>query len=135
MHTFTLHIQTPKECFVHEGIAHAHLPGASGAMGMRANHAPMVVQLASGVLHVRQKGQTNHYFINPGMAHISKEKCLILTEKSQKLDDLDPRILQEQLESYHDDLAGMELDYEQRFIEREIRITRAMLHAVNDKKD
>ena len=134
MHTFTLHIQTPGECFVHEHLVFAHLPGFSGVVGVRAHHAPMVIQLASGTLHLSQKNKTAHYFINPGIAHISKDHCLIITEQSQKLDDLDPRVLKEQLEAYHDDLAGMDLDHEQRFIEREIQITRAMLKATNHRK-
>lgn len=133
MLNFHLRIQTPHEDFAHENLSGVTLPGMEGPIGVRPQHAPMILQLKAGLIHVfKESSDPEHYFINPGIAHVSQDFCLILTEKSQRLSALDPVILKEQLEKYHDDLAGMDLEYEQRMIERQITIIRSMLHALKN---
>ena len=131
MHVLNLHIQTPAETFVHSSLKEAHLPGADGIVGILPNHASMIIGLRAGIIHLSKKNKpTSHYFIHSGVAYIQQNSCLILTENSQPLSALDPSLLKETLEKYYDDLAGVDVTYEQRFIESQIAITRAMLKAV-----
>ena len=129
-----LTLQTPDRSLTHENVDFMTLPGLEGIVGVLPNHAPMIIQLASGVVHLfREDNCFENYFINPGMLHITPTQCTLLTERAQHLDELDPVLLKEKLQAYHDDLAGMDLDWEQRYIERQIRITRNMLRALNTK--
>lgn len=133
MTQLTLHIQTPKEHFIHEELVAIQLPGQSGVVGLYPNYAPMVIHLKSGILHARRDKKSKHYFINPGIARIFENTCTILTEDSQKLREIDPSLLEEQLNTYHDDLSNLEEDHKRRFIEREIMLARSMIQALSQK--
>lgn len=135
MKTITLHIQTPKETFVHQDIAQLQLPGSMGPVGVLPKHAPMVLELISGVI-VISKNTSLHksYFINPGIAYVRQDLCLILTEQSKALTDLDALMLNKELEQYHQTLAGLDMGQEYRLIERQIKITRAMLNALKNNQ-
>lgn len=131
--SLSLHIQTPKDAFLHEEVAHIQLPTELGVVGILPHHASMVFSLASGVIHIFKVNQSlHHYFINPGVAYVVKNTCFIMTEQSKSLKELDPMVLSEVLEKYHQTLMGLDVDYERRFIEQRIKITQAMLRAVKE---
>lgn len=131
MDKLLLKIQMPDESFEHKGLDLITLPTAQGVIGVLPKHASMTIHLASGVAHLFRNGKSFlNYFTSPGIAHISDNTCLIISEQFRPLEDLDPVILNEKLEEYHDDLAGLDLEYEQRFIERQITIIRKMLRAI-----
>jgi F-type H+-transporting ATPase subunit epsilon len=135
MKNLTLHIQTPKETFIHERVSSIQLPGIVGPVGILPEHAPMVLELTSGVIVISKAStKTESYFINPGVAYVKKDLCLILTEQSKPLSDLDALMLDKKLEQYHQTLAGLDMGHEYRLIERQIKITRAMLQALKKYK-
>lgn len=125
--SFTLYIQTPKESFIHEEVTRLQLPGGSGVVGILPRHAPMIFELTSGLIHVVKDHKTSHYFVNPGIAYVTEGNTLILTEQSKPLNELDPMVLNEELEQSHQTLAGLDVGYEYRFIERKIKILQSML--------
>ncbi|MBM3610021.1 MAG: ATP synthase F1 subunit epsilon [Alphaproteobacteria bacterium] len=134
MKELALHIQTPKETFIHNSVSKIQLPGSIGPVGVLPNHAPMILELISGVIHIsKTDSSSQRYFINPGIAYVKKDLCLILTEQSKHLSDLDALVLNAELENYHQTLAGLDVGYEYRLIERQIKIIRTMLKALKEE--
>ena len=134
MKDLTLNIQTPKETFIHEQVLKLQLPGLIGPAGILPNHAPIILELTSGVIHISKNGASQSYFITPGIAYVKQDLCLILTEQSTSLSDLDALTLNTELQKYHQTLVGLDVGYEYRLIERQINIIRAMLDALKAQK-
>jgi F-type H+-transporting ATPase subunit epsilon len=82
MNTLKVWIQTPQETLFFEDIQEARLPGTDGIVGILPNHAPMIIGLKAGIVHLSRR---DSYSIHPGIASITKEGCLIITEQYETL--------------------------------------------------
>ncbi|OFW68900.1 MAG: hypothetical protein A2621_04955 [Alphaproteobacteria bacterium RIFCSPHIGHO2_01_FULL_41_14] len=111
------------------------LPGIEGKIGVLPRHAPLAVKLRSGIVSLHKKGGLwRHYFVWGGLASIDQEGCQIFTETFTLLDELDPLVLAEDLERYHNDLAGVTIEDERRAIDYKIAIAEAMIQAIKEHR-
>lgn len=132
-HTYTCTFTTPFQAQTIEGLSMVTLPGVDGKIGLLPRHAPMVLKLKSGIVSLyKGKELWRHYFVWGGLVAVEREGCCIFTETFTLLDELDPLVLAEELERYHNDLGGVTIEDERRAISYKIAIAEAMIQALKD---
>ncbi|GMG20091.1 unnamed protein product [Ambrosiozyma monospora] len=71
-----------------KAITQVNVPGASGEMGILANHVPIVEQLKPGVVEVIEEAGSTKYFISGGFVNVlPNSKVNISTVEAFKLED------------------------------------------------
>ena len=118
------------------GVHLVSLPGLAGRLGVMRRHEATIVALKPGIVHFYDRNDViDSYFIQGGMADVTPEGCLIMTDRFDLLTDLDPRLLQEDLLRYHNDLAGLVIEEERRLLHYKIALTEAKLAALKKRAD
>jgi F-type H+-transporting ATPase subunit epsilon len=111
------------------------LPGLQGKVGILPHHSPMVIMLKPGITHV-YKGSSilESFFISGGTAHITSDSCRVLVDTFIVLNELDPLIVENNLKRYHNDLAGLSIEAERRWITSKIALAEAMVDVIRNGK-
>lgn len=131
--SYTCSFLTPFQSESMEGLSMVVIPTAQGKLGLLPRHAPMTVKIKSGVVAIYKADKLwRHYFVWGGLARVGRELCEIFTETFTLLDELDPLVLGEELERYHNDLAGLTIEDERRALSYKIAITEAMIQALKE---
>ncbi len=125
---------SPSQKLSIEGLDLITLPGQEGELGIFPNHAPMIIALKSGIIHLyKNKDIFQHYFIDKGFASITSSACIITCPNFSLLEELDPKVLEAEIKRYHDDLAGLSIEDEQRILHAKILLAEKMLEALKKK--
>jgi len=123
-----LQISSPALTIDYSDLSMIVLPGRDGIVGVLPKHALCLVDLQPGVVKL-YKGEdiAKRYLVRNGVANIKPEKCIITVEEFHELDEFDPKVLEENIKRYHNDLGGMDIEVEERIIEAKIKATEKML--------
>ena len=82
-------------------------PGVEGLFGVLPRHAPLLSDLARGVVEVHENGQVvNRFMIDGGLADVG-EAVTILTERAEDLDSADRDAIKSRAEA----ASGAEADF------------------------
>lgn len=54
------------------------LPGVNGSFQLMENHAPMIANLKSGNIEIKDNNKTQSFEINSGLVEVLKNKVVIL---------------------------------------------------------
>lgn len=67
------------------------VPGVDGDMGVMLRHSPMIVQLRRGTVTVFPDGKTvsQRFYVDGGIAHITPESLVVLSDLACDLESLD----------------------------------------------
>jgi F-type H+-transporting ATPase subunit epsilon len=88
--TFQLEIVTPAKQLVKDVQAEEiQIPGANGYLGILPGHAPLITELAVGVITYRAGGETNTLAVAWGFAEVLPDKVTILAETAERPEDID----------------------------------------------
>jgi F-type H+-transporting ATPase subunit epsilon len=88
--TFQLEIVTPEKQLVKDVQAdEAQIPGANGYLGILPGHAPLISELAVGVITYRAHGETKRLSVAWGFAEVLPDKVTILAETAERPEDID----------------------------------------------
>jgi len=88
--TFQLEIVTPEKQLVRDIAAEeAQIPGLRGYLGVLPGHAPLITELAVGVITYRAHGQTYSLAVAWGFAEVLPDKVTILAETAERPGDID----------------------------------------------
>ncbi len=71
------------------------VPGASGEMGILANHAPLLSTLKPGIIKVVRQGQEDYYTVTGGVIEVRPDKVTILADASEHVTEIDVRRAEE----------------------------------------
>jgi F-type H+-transporting ATPase subunit epsilon len=129
---------SPEKLLVSQPVRMVVAPGAEGMLGILPGHAPMIVTLRPGVLHVYEhdmKEMTRHIFIAGGFCEITGERVTVLAEEAldvEELRRLDRQVLQKRLDDLTEDAQGASGQAERRALEDKLAILRVKL-AVYDQ--
>ncbi len=73
-----------------DDVKMAILPGASGAIGVLANHAPLMAVLQPGEILVRKDGEEDRYFsVGGGFAEVRPDEIVVLVRSAESADEID----------------------------------------------
>jgi F-type H+-transporting ATPase subunit epsilon len=88
--SFQLEIVTPDKLVVDDRATEAQIPARQGYIGVLADHAPLITELAVGVITYRNtKGETHHISVAWGFAEVLPDKVTILAETAERASDID----------------------------------------------
>ena len=82
--TFQLEIVTPEKLMVKEAAEEAQIPGLNGYLGILPGHAPLITELAVGVISYRASGETRNLAVAWGFAEVLPDKVTILAEAAER---------------------------------------------------
>lgn len=83
-------IVSPKKIEFSEEIDFFIVPGSEGDMGIFDKHTPIISSLDIGLIYLYNKKKIMRKFIvTQGIIEISNNKCVILTEEVNDLDQID----------------------------------------------
>jgi len=87
--TFQLEIVTPEKLVVNEAVEEAQIPGLGGYLGILPGHAPLITELAVGIITYRAQGVTKSLSVAWGFAEVLPEKVTMLAETAERPEDID----------------------------------------------
>jgi F-type H+-transporting ATPase subunit epsilon len=111
--TFQLEIVTPSRLLVKEAAEEAQIPGASGYLGMLPGHAPLITELAVGVITYKASGATHTLSVAWGFMEVLPDQVTILAETAERPNEIDTERAQKSKERAEQRLKSNnpEIDY------------------------
>src|SRR6266536_3270826 len=86
---FQLEIVTPEKLVVKGSAEEAQIPGLGGYLGILPGHAPLITELAVGVITYRVQGVTRSLSVAWGFAEVLPDKVTMLAETAERPEDID----------------------------------------------
>ena len=87
--TFQLEIVTPVKLMVKDVAEEAQIPGLSGYLGILPGHAPLITELAVGVITYKASGVTHTLSVAWGFMEVLQDKVTILAETAERPHEID----------------------------------------------
>jgi len=87
--TFQLEIVTPAKLVVKEAVEELQIPGASGYLGILPGHAPLITELAVGVISYRVGAEARILSVAWGFAEVLPDRVTILAETAERPEEID----------------------------------------------
>jgi F-type H+-transporting ATPase subunit epsilon len=84
-----LHVVTPERQVVAEQTTSVSLPGKSGRLGILPGHAPLVSELANGVLFFEYAGQTKFLAVHGGFTEVLPGRVTVLAPAAEPAEAID----------------------------------------------
>ena len=87
--TLKLEIVTPEKKVVETAAEEVQIPGKNGYLGILPGHAPLITELAAGVLTYRTSGGEERLAVAWGFAEVLPDKVTVLAETAEKASEID----------------------------------------------
>ncbi len=84
-----LRVVTPERPVVSERTTAVSLPGKDGRLGILPGHAPLISELANGVLFYDHGGQTKYMAVLEGFAEVLPGRVTVLAQAAEMAKDID----------------------------------------------
>ncbi len=115
--TYTLDVVTPERIMLSEPVTQTVAPGTEGQLGILANHAPLMTELAPGeILATLADGRTTaHIVISGGFMEVAPGggRTTILADNAERADEIDLTRAEADLAAAQQMLAGTEAGSDQ----------------------
>ncbi len=130
--TIAFELVSPERLLLSVDCAMVVVPGAEGDMGVLPQHAPAITSMRPGTLIVRTDGEPDtRIFVARGFAEITPERCTVLTEEAEPVDEIDSGETRTRIDTLQGRLA--EADEEGRpALEAEIALLEARIAATEN---
>jgi F-type H+-transporting ATPase subunit epsilon len=90
MATFPLELVTPERMLFSENVQAVRAPGVEGSFGVLAGHAPMLTELATGLIKLtRVNGEEAYIATSGGFVQVSRQKMIILADSAELSEEID----------------------------------------------
>ena len=103
MATFKLSVVTPTGSVVDTEIDEVTLPGAQGEFGVLPSHQPALIMLGGGLVTFRGPEGEDALLVRGGVVEVRPDAVLVLTDRAERLDEVDAAEAQEILEAANSD--------------------------------
>jgi F-type H+-transporting ATPase subunit epsilon len=87
--TFQLEIVTPSRLLVKDAAEEAQIPGLGGYLGILPGHAPLITELAVGMITYKASGATHRLSVAWGFMEVLPDKVTILAEAAEHPNEID----------------------------------------------
>ncbi len=105
MAELTLEIATPERQLLSEQVSEVELPGRDGYLGVLPGHAPLISELAHGVLRYVGKGGTTYLSILGGFVEIVDDHVRVLADAAFRKEEIDVEKARADLKRSQDAMA------------------------------
>jgi F-type H+-transporting ATPase subunit epsilon len=110
------------------------VPGAEGDFGVIAEHAPVISTVRPGTITVyRENSVSDRIFVAGGFAEVTAERCTVLAEEAEPLDEIDRSAVEGQMRDLREDLGMARSDEERALIEGRIAVAEAKIEALGEQ--
>jgi F-type H+-transporting ATPase subunit epsilon len=124
---------SPQRLLLSEAVDMVVVPGAEGDFGVLAEHAPLISTVRPGTITVYQDNAVSErIFVAGGFAEVTAERCTVLAEEAEPLEDIDRAAVESQLRVLREDLGVARSDDERQLLEARIAVAEAKIEAVED---
>ena len=89
MKTIQLEVVTPTRPEIGREVDYVVAPTPMGLTGIWPGHAPMLTQLAIGVLRFAAKGETVRLAVSEGYMEVTPQKVIVLAEAAELPEEID----------------------------------------------
>ena len=123
---------SPAKLLVSEPVEMVVVPGEEGDFGVLPGHAPVISLVRPGVIDIHEDGRVSRrIFVAGGFAEVTPERCTVLAEEAQPVEDIDAALAGERLAAARTAVDNPEDDDEraQRAGLRELRAAEALVAA------
>jgi F-type H+-transporting ATPase subunit epsilon len=125
---------SPQRLLLSEEVDMVVVPGAEGDFGVIAEHAPVISTVRPGTITVFQgTSVTERIFVAGGFAEVTAERCTVLAEEAERLDDIDRSEVEGQMRDLREGLGEADSDEERADIEAKIAVAEAKIEAIGDQ--
>ena len=109
--TIELELVSPEQLLLSEQVEMIVVPGEEGDFGVLPGHSPVISNIRPGVLSVFKNGTVSQrIFVASGFAEVTAERCTILAEGAEPVEDLDQAVVEEQIQTLREDVANADGD-------------------------
>jgi len=95
--TFTLEVATPEKLVLKADCTDAQIPAANGMIGVLPQHAPLLSELASGVVSYKTGAETHRVVIHGGWVEVQPDYVRVLTNAAERPNEIDAKRAEEAL--------------------------------------
>ncbi len=88
MADLTLQIATPERLLFEDKVSEAEVPGRDGYIGILPGHAPLISELAAGVLRYVKDGATVHISVLGGFVEILDDRVMVLADGALRKEEI-----------------------------------------------
>lgn len=88
MAELTLQIATPERLLFEDQVSEAEVPGRDGYIGILPGHAPLISELAAGVLRYVKDGNTVHISVLGGFVEILDDRVMVLADGALRKEEI-----------------------------------------------
>ena len=96
--TFELEVATPDRLLVKDQVTEAQIPGLDGYLGVLPEHAPLLSELACGLLTYAIGGKTHSVVVCGGWVEVLPLSTRVLAGSAERPDKIDLKRAQESLD-------------------------------------
>ena len=123
---------SPEMLLLSQDVDMVVIPGAEGDFGVLAEHAPVISTVRSGTITVFDDGVASaRIFVAGGFAEVTAERCTVLAEIAEPLEEIDRAEVESQLGDLRDDLGRADDDSQRQKLATAIAIAEAKLEAMD----
>ncbi len=105
--TFELEVATPERLVIREQVTEAQIPGASGALGILPDHAPLISELGIGELTYSVDGQKHTLSVGNGWVEVLANHVRVLADRAEKANEIDVARAQKALKRAEERVSKM----------------------------
>jgi len=115
MDKLQLEIVTPDRLLLRESVDEVQVPAKGGYIGILPGHAPLITEMQIGEISYRQGKATHSLAVACGYCEVLPDRVIILAEKAEKAEEIDPQRAQsakERAEKRLSDLQNSDIDFD-----------------------
>ncbi len=125
---------SPVQLLLSQEVDMVVVPGAEGDFGVLSDHAPVISTVRPGTITVFDNGAASaRIFVAGGFAEVTAERCTVLAETAEPLDEIDRSAVESRLGDLREDLGSAKDDAERQKTAAAIAIAEAKLEALDDQ--
>ena len=88
--TFPLELVTPERMLFSDQVQMVRAPGVNGSFGVLAHHAPMLTELATGLIKLElADGREAFIATSGGFLQVTREKVIVLADTAELSEEID----------------------------------------------
>jgi F-type H+-transporting ATPase subunit epsilon len=101
-----LEIATPERLVIREEVTEVQIPAKNGFVGILPGHAPLLAELAPGMMTYVVDGRKRYAAINRGFLEVLDDRVRVVTDTAERAEEIDVARAQAALDRAQKRLAG-----------------------------
>ena len=100
MPTIFFDLVSPEKLLFNDEVGMIIVPGKDGDIGVLPGHSKVLSSLRSGrvMVYGEDKNLLKSFFVSGGFVEINPEKCIVLAEEVNEMENLDKNVIQKQIQ-------------------------------------